>query len=305
MNSLLYYPNYFWDYSTLISLNQNRYDYESALSTIYAFYFFGTNKYGLKVSDTIGFGTFTFTDVYNFYRKQSSEFATEGIGFKYGGVPLAAYYTNDDEIYQFPLNYLDRDSSRFAFSVSLGTGISYSQVGYRINEVDGWGSIKTPYDSVACLRVVSTVISSDSINFNGFGFSFPNNQRSVKWLSTTEKIPMLEVSGTYYNNTFNANLARYRDNYIAPLIGIAKNTVEQAFTVFPNPTAETITIKNPNNLIFSYSITDSNGKMVNKTELKAEEESFSVANLNNGIYYLNLLDKFGKNLGTRKIVVAK
>jgi hypothetical protein len=286
--------NYYWDFSNLNSINQDIYQYKAASQTPYAFYFIGLNKYGLKVADSIGAATFKFYDVYNFYQKTSSVFKTDGTGFKFNGIPLAAYYSDDDELYQFPLNYSDRDSSNYAYSVSLGPTLSYSQKGYRINEVDGWGYIKTPYDSLACLRLVSTSYGEDSLNINGFPVNFPNVQRSYKWLSTTEKIPVLEISGQLQNNNFTPTQVRYRDNYRSP-IGINEIVLRNRLKLYPNPSTNEINIDFTENNSGVLSITDIFGKVIfnqkisNQDKIKIATYSFST-----GVYSISYINSRGK-----------
>ncbi|HEX2899416.1 MAG TPA: hypothetical protein VHS96_06825, partial [Bacteroidia bacterium] len=195
-------PNQFWDYSNLVPFSQDRVDYVYSIQTIYAFYFFGVNQYGTKIADTLGGGQFMFTNVYNFFRSASNDFRAEGIGFRYQGAPLAAYYSDEDELYQFPLEYQDVDVSTYRFSVNLGTGLSFSQQGTRTNEVDGWGVIKTPYDSIVCLRLLSETDGMDSISFNGIKIGIANRQRTIKFLANGVHIPILEISGRVEQGIF-------------------------------------------------------------------------------------------------------
>lgn len=296
--------NYFWNYSTLTMQRQDLYEYKAALQTPYSFYFLGLNKYGLKISDSIGVGTFQFKDIFNFFQKTTTVFKTEGIGFKYNNIPLAGYYSDDDELYQFPLNYLDRDSSNFAFSVTIGTGISYSQRGYRINEVDGWGSIKTPYDSVACLRLISTSYGIDSINFNGFGFSFPNIQRSYKWLSTTEKIPVLEISGQYQNNNFNPNQVRYRDIYRS-VVGFQNYYNTNESIIYPNPSNGLFTVYLTENKSGVVNLIDLTGKLIYSSTCNPGINLVDLNNINlsKGVYFISVLDNMKTILLQKKLVI--
>jgi hypothetical protein len=296
--------NVFWNFDTIQSIGQDVYRYKSSLQTPYAFYFLGTNQYGLKVADTLGFGTFQFLDVYSFFKKTTTYFSAEGTGFKYQGIPLASQYSDDDEIYTFPLNFGDHDSTTYSVTTALGTTASYAQKGYRINDVDGWGTIKTPYDSVKCIRVVSTAYGLDSINVSGlFGFSFPNVQRSYKWLSLTEKIPVLEVSGTIFNGNFTANQVRYRDFYHAPPTSIGESMVnENNIYVFPNPAKEVLYIQNNLKSKISIILYDMKGAVCLKTESQDSMSEIKMNSLPPGIYQVVVSDVKNQRILTKRIV---
>lgn len=204
-------PNQTWDFSALSPSTQDVASYKSSLQTSYAFFFLGLNKYGRKIADTLGVAAFQFTDVYNFFKKSSTAFEVEGIGLKYQGLPLPAYYTEKDKLYQFPLAYGDRDSSRLAFSIALSTLASYSQVGYRINQVTGWGSITTPFGTFNCLKLKSRIVTADSLNISGFPVKFNRVQVEYKWLANGIHIPVMEITGNELGGTFVPSTIRYRD----------------------------------------------------------------------------------------------
>lgn len=296
--------NHFWNFDTLHPLSQGRYDYLSAFQTPYAFYFLNINDYGLKTADSIGAGTYKFYNVYTFYKKLTTAFQAIGLGFKYNNIPLAAYYTTPDDIYDLPMTYLRHDSTPFKFTVSLGTNIYYSQVGFRNNFVDGWGSIKTPYDSVSCLRLVSTLYETDSINFNGLGFSFPNPSKSYKWMSTAEHIPILEVSGTNVNSTFIPNLARYRDIYRS-LAGIVKNEVVADIRFFPNPAQDFIVFRSESKQISLVELYDVMGKKVMRTDWKGGVGFFDLRGISSQTLVYKVIGNSGDILNSGKVLVVK
>ena len=204
---------YSWDFSKLKPTSQNVDQYKLGLQTPYAIFFYLPTKYGLKVADSLGVSTFKFTDIYNFYQKTSSAFLAEGMGMKFSGIPIPSFYTDKDEIYSFPLNYSDSDSSTFYFKTSVPTLFDFVRAGYRINYVDGWGTIKTPYGSFSCLRVVTVIVEVDSIIAGVMKFGFPLIQMEYKWLAKNIKFPILEVTGTRFGNMFTPNQVRYRDIY--------------------------------------------------------------------------------------------
>ncbi|MBL0017501.1 MAG: hypothetical protein IPP17_13970 [Bacteroidetes bacterium] len=117
--------------------------------------------------------------------------------------------------------------------VNLGTGLSFSQQGTRYNEVDGWGVIMTPYDSIECLRVVSETDGVDSVSFNGFQFGIANVQRSIKFLANGVHIPILEITGRVQMGNFQPQRAKYRDEY-RNLVATAEPR-STGIRFYPNP----------------------------------------------------------------------
>lgn len=237
--------NFTWDFSHLVPTSQDMNEYKASSSTSYAFFFLGANKYGLKVIDTLSLaGQGTISNVYDFYKNSSTAFEAEGRGLTLQGFPVPAFYSDKDEIYQFPLDYSDRDSSTFDFTTTIPFIGSLTTTGYRINDVDGYGTVMTPYDTIACLRVVTDVVSQDSINISALGgFAFPNHTRTYKWLANGEAFPMVEVSGNVLFGTFTPTEVRYRDVYrgletVSPLAPTADFT---ANNLFPEATMDTVT----------------------------------------------------------------
>ncbi len=307
--------NHLWDFSSLDSAGQMMRKFEPSSATPYFFYFFPP-KYGEQTLDSVpipaipvGGFTLSIKDIYSFYKKNgTSSFNAEGLGLTMSGIPIGttAQGNNDDELYVFPLNYLDRDSTTFNFSTPTFSAIpfTYKKHGYRITEADGWGTIITPYGTDSCLRVVTTQYSIDTIyipalpaGFNKFGF--PNYVRSYQWLSINEKIPYLEVSGNLNGNNFTANQARYRDR-LRSFVGIKEDMQQLALSVFPNPTSNQLTIITPKNIgPIKAELVDIQGKAVfvsdlnNNTNL-VNQHTLDVSGVAKGIYILNLSNLGGK-----------
>lgn len=203
-----------WDYSGLVSTGQGLQQYLSANKTPYFFYFF--NQLGLKTADSFGVSQFSFKNIYSFYTKNNSVFKAEGLGYSFSGIPLASNYTDDDEIYQFPLEYNDSDVStfRFVFSIPGQNLVTVIQAGTRTTVADGWGSIKTPYKTYNnVLRLKIIVDEIDSVITQFVKFPFPRKQVIYQWLSPDEHMPVLEITGTEVGNVFTATQIRFRDKY--------------------------------------------------------------------------------------------
>lgn len=205
--------NMTWDFSHLEANSQGLESYKPSLQTPYAGFFFGLNRYGKLEADSIGFGQFVFRDVYRFYKNTNAQFEIEGVGLKYSGFPIPSYYADNDEIYQFPLDYNDFDSSTFDYTLTLLTFGSLNTKGYRTNSVDGWGQVTTPYGTFNALKVTTDIVSTDSVSFGFLNFGFPNHQREVKWLANGEGYPIVQVSGAVVGGTFTPTTVEYRDSF--------------------------------------------------------------------------------------------
>ena len=134
---------------------------------------------------------------------------------EFSGVPSPSFFTDDDEIYQFPLEYNDFDSSTFRVNTGVANVFSFIQKGYRLNSVEGWGIVKTPYGTFDCLKVKTSIHESDSIVISSIPLpSIPRVTIEYKWLAVEEKMPVFEVMGTELLGQFAITTIRYRDKFI-------------------------------------------------------------------------------------------
>jgi hypothetical protein len=176
-------------------------------------------------------------------------FKTEGIGYQYSGFPLASMYKDEDEIYQFPLNYGDKDTSTFNFKFSIpGDLFALVQDGTRYNDADGWGTIKTPFKEYTnVLRLRTYVDEIDTVTSQFGRFPLPRKTLSYKWLSLSERIPVMEVSGTVnaITGTFTPTQVRYRDGFIGRLDAKEANGINPHFqvSVYPNPAVDILQVE--------------------------------------------------------------
>lgn len=226
--------NMVWDFSYLVADGQALDEYKPSLQTPYAGFFFGPNRYGKLEADSIGFGQFQFDDVYRFYKNSNSKFEIEGVGLRYSGLPIPSYYADNDEVYQFPLDYNDVDSSTFDYTLNLLVLGSLNTSGYRKNTVDGWGQITTPYGTFNALRVTTDIVSRDSISFGLINLGFDNHQREIKWLANGEGYPIFQVSGPVTFGNFLPNAVTYRDSFrTTPVSPFAPSASFEANNILP------------------------------------------------------------------------
>ena len=291
--------NFTWNFDSLKATGQVLRSFVPAMSTPY--FFFGTG-FGEKIADTINIPIPTFsiqiTDMYNFYKKNSTSFYVDGLGLGLFGFGVPNFYSDKDELYMLPVNYLDRDSTTFKFSTLTNSLIpfSYKKQGYRITEADGYGTVNTPLGSFQCLRVVTTQFSIDSLRLTlpigtftlPINVGFPNYVRSYQWLTTTEHVPVLEVSGNVIFNTFAPTQVRYRDK-IRSFTGV--NEIESdgiALAIYPNPATTQLNMIIPAKGKFTLEITDANGRLVSVQKFDNEnsinQNVVDISNLSQGLY---------------------
>jgi hypothetical protein len=274
-------PNVSWTFDSLKATGQTIRKFESVGSSPYVYFF--SSSYGEKTADSLNLGVIAFTNIYNYYKKSSSAFTLDGLGMTYSSFPIPNFYSDKDELYKFPLMYGDHDSSTFKFSTLTYSALAfpkYKKEGYRITDVDGWGMISTPLSPVPvpCIRVTTTAYSQDSIigdlalgTFTiPLNIGFPNYQRSIQWLTLTERIPYFQVDGSYVFNTFIPTSVKYRDIPRA-FVGISEVEEQKALGIYPNPATNELNLFLPKSKDLSLEIYSSTGQLVLKKELSNNE----------------------------------
>jgi len=283
--------NQIWRFDSLKAQRQNVRSFYNSANTPYSI----NNKIAEKIADTVNQQGVTLTDVYEFYTLDSNTYSKDqrAVTLQTGFFPLKVtpVYSDKDEVYQFPLNYNDSDSSTFSFSFNNQFPAAYyGSTGYRINKVDGWGTIHTPYGSFNCIRVVTDIVSYDSISFNNNNSGTNSHLREYKWLTPQLAIPALTISGVVTSGIFIPSTVEYRDSIrnvptiFAPLA---------IFSVNPRSFSVGDTVKFNNNSIsintpsYSWSISPNTFNYINGSN--AQSESPEVVFTDSGYYDVQLI----------------
>ena len=106
-------------------------------------------------------------------------------------------YDTIETIFNFPLSYGDTDSSRAYYLASIPSLGTYGQWIRREYEVDGWGSLQTPFQTYDVIRVRTTIKQRDTLYVDQFQFGTAFDQPDItllQWFSLNEGFPVLEVS---------------------------------------------------------------------------------------------------------------
>ncbi|MCO6494532.1 MAG: T9SS type A sorting domain-containing protein [Bacteroidetes bacterium] len=309
-----------WDFSGLnkITTGFDVYQKASKVNIIYGLTI-SPSAYGYKVSDSIpGMGgvlPVSINDIYNFFNKKNSpsRFIIEGFAAKISGIPTPINYSDEDEIYFFPLNYGDSSFSTFNLNVPIPSIGSLKMAGTRITKVDGWGNITTPYfkTPVNCLRVRSEVIEIDSFLTTFIKIGIPRKTVEYKFLVNGEHYPAVWISGNIVANNEIISNIRYRDSIptqpdnqdtTGHITSISNNPYSNlSLNVYPNPANKgIITIDIPqywNQYVVS--LYDAHGRLVltqdntNQIDLSVLKSGYYVVQVisNGGVGYALVLNR--------------
>ena len=116
-------------------------------------------------------------------------------------------------------------------------------------------------------------------------------------------------------NSVNTGSSSYNTDYLTIKYGpvlTAINSVESgnnSFEIYPNPAKDQITINFENNLIsnnYSYKITNTLGQTIYSNSINKQSENIQLnSNLENGIYFIQIIDNLNNTIDVSKIIVRK
>ena len=229
-----------WDFSALTKTSQQVSSFVNVLNTpsIYWFTFIPGIVSNIASPGNIvpAIPGIPVSNYFTFFKKSSSFFADIGFAFQISGIPIMLKYDSPDIYYDFPCTIDNTWTSHSFASISVPGLIYFSSSRNRTSQVDGWGSLSTPFGTFQAIRVKSEVIERDSIFLDtlGFGFPYTRNITEYKWLGKGQGIPLLQI-----NEEGLVKTAIYRDNVNSTGINeLRKKSVQ----VFPNPSSGFCTI---------------------------------------------------------------
>ncbi len=144
-------------------------------------------------------GGVTVSDVVAFYYKSTTLYQQTGYGATINNIGVPIGFNSKDVLYRFPMNFGDTDTSPSDFNINIPNLGYYGHDQVRVSEVDGWGTLITPYGTFNTLRIKSSITGNDTLFLDtlGFGFNFPSPATiEYKWLGTTKNIPLLQITMT-------------------------------------------------------------------------------------------------------------
>jgi hypothetical protein len=312
--------SYSWDYSKLVPTIQ-RYELFDAPNTFTSPFnllfnqfntSYGKNNYQLK---TIPVPGFKLDAAYDFFKESTADLRQIGAGYTLNGTPIPFLYSQHDIIYRFPMNYLNVDSCDYKYGLPIPGMGYYGQTGHRVNTVDGWGTLITPFGTFTTIRVLSAITAVDTIYVEAFktGTNIPRPlKHEYKWFAQGSKIPVLQVDGNVAAGAVTVTNVQFTDSLRSdiPHVGIADIASNQSkFEVYPNPAQDFCTIHylTKKNAAVEISVMDITGKrLFTKTETRTAGEqllTLPTADLPNGVYFIRLTCEHYSSV--QKLVVSR
>jgi hypothetical protein len=309
--------NFLWDFSDLVPQSQLLMKHLSVDSadalTQSLFGSFVIPKYRatyylpareLPLAALSGFLDLPVEEIYRFYRKTNEEMTVVGLSISAMGFGVGKRADSIEVAYKYPMTYGQSYQSEGLVDLDLSALAPFALKQYRTrsSEVDGWGTIKTPYGSFSCLRIHHVINELDSIYID-FGTGptwFPINIPVIheyEWWAKDQKGPIMKVVA---NQVFGIQIPTqiiYRDIFRLDLNVSLDEQYLTGISLYPNPTNNFLYINGAvqNSKIEIYSMS---GKLLYQTDYTLQP--IDVRSLDSGAYFVQIID--GSTVQTIKFV---
>ena len=311
--------NFTWDYSFLQPDTQNVdtflgfFDWPLIYKAVFGP--LGNNStYAVTRESADSVGGLIIEDIYDFFKNSGTQYEYTGFGAKINGITTPIKNDTNDIIYRFPVSYGNVDSSNSSYKIDLtGTlGIYYGRRQKRINYVDGWGTLITPFGTFQTLRVKSVIYRTDTISLDTLGGGFTTSLPVLieyKWLGNGNGIPLLQINAQMIFGIPVVNRVVYLDSLGGEILQTVEQKIAQQedFIIYPNPVDGEIRIKFALllNQLGTVTIYDLQGQMLLKTPVNEDLHNIliDVNEFRPGIYLFKMVTK--NSVQTRKLVIVR
>lgn len=302
--------DYTWDFSSLIPVYQTVDTFLSPSQTpfTYQFFFMGRTNLAYRYVRDLPIPDFELTNVFYYYKNSRTNYNNAGYAASLNFLPLPFVLSTPDVIYRFPIEYGDQDSSVSGLVYNLPETAYLSIDRKRVNNVDGWGVLTTPFGTFDVLRMTSEVTEYDSIYIDSLEMGVPVNRQytEYKWLAKGQKIPVLQIA-----SDVSGLIVTYTDSVRVDYDAVHEKFIRKgSLQIYPNPTSTEVFIEfeliKPGDLeiaLLGMSGTHFYSRVETHLKKGINQSSISLKNtfIPNGAYLLVI--RADKQLLTRKLVI--
>ncbi len=236
-------------------------------------------------------------DVFQFNKRTADSLTAVGIAMtvSFNGSATTIPIQSDtiETPYDFPLAFGNTHFSRGATSVDFNPiyNAKWNQHRSRFTEVDGYGSITTPFGTFEALRIRHDIDEIDSL-FTEFPFigatwiplDIPASHQ-YEWWTNGEKEPILRINTTEILGNETVTAIEYRDIYRPEFASIIANDLSSEVKVYPNPSDDKIEIILPYEME-SITILNAAGQIVYEHGPSGSILTVNVASFESGNYWI-------------------
>ena len=197
------------------------------------------------------------------------------------------------------MNYGNVDSCKYKFQLNIPSIGYLRRRARRVNEVDGWGTLITPFGTFNTLRVKSTTYATDTIYITSLSFGTQIVQQPTveyKWIGTNSGIPYLTINASADSIPVVTSVS-YRDS-LRQTISIGVKPLASNFSdlaIYPNPmnAQSVITFTQEQGGNVEIELYDANGKLIRSLQKGFLPKGFNVYPLDlskdkAGLYFVRI-----------------
>ncbi len=253
-------------------------------------YFTNLVNFALPSTDFIGV---SIENPVGFTKIESDRVEIVGVGLEIAGVQVPVKNEIIDRAYELPMNYDDNWISNSLFEIDLNPAVDGILRRYqdRTTQVDGWGTIITPYGSFEVIRTIAFLDFTDSLRFSFGGgdptwFELPTPSQTVySWWAKDQKIPILEVVSRDFFGTETIASVVYKDRYLGD-VSLVENNLNTVL-IYPNPSSNWVQIVSEENVqnIELYSL---EGKLLTSAQWDKTQNRVDVSTIAAGICFVKI-----------------
>ncbi|MGB0136247.1 MAG: T9SS type A sorting domain-containing protein [Flavobacteriales bacterium] len=295
-----------WDYTWLEVFTQDVDTFLQVEDAPFLYQFFFNNAFlypdsysnlATKTTD-FSFGDFSLENPYTFYNNDEESYHATGFGVTVTGLPISVPNDGNEILYAYPMDYGNTFSSDFETTLEVPGLITWVQTGTRSVEVDGWGTLTTPFGTFDVLRQVALREASDStyINLIELGTSIPRlPERVYSWVAEGMHAPVLEITTQEIFGTEAVTAIRYQDVILEE--ETPDNVEEFAqldVVVFPNPSNGTVRLQSQATDMLDVTLYNALGQRVYTAQVWAGEQ-VHLEHLAAGSYTLHISGDQGQS----------
>lgn len=298
---------YLWDFSTLIPNSQIVKDFKATSGAPLFIQFmlggFAPTSYNstyylestaLPIAQITSFLPITIENIYQFTRRTADSLTSVGFSMNISGTEIPFQSDTIETRYDLPLDFGNTHFSRGYTLIDFNPVVDakWNQHRERTTNVDGYGSITTPYGTFNALRVKHDIVEVDSIYYTfpivgALWIPIPiPASHEYEWWTNGEKEPILKITTNEILGNEVVTTIEYRD--INRFLEAGVTEFANDFKIYPNPAYSELNISAING-ITGYKVIESKGAVLEQKILNSElQTQIDISNYPIGVYQIQI-----------------